>query len=689
MAIKLNTRAGVPTRLAAAVALLLGSASLQAQENPNLFELSLEELVNLEVTSASRRAERLAETTSAVYVVTRDDMLRYGINSVPEALRLVPGLSVLQIDANKWAVGSRGFVGRFANKLLVLMDGRVLYTPSFSGVFWDVQDTLLEDVARIEVIRGPGSAVWGSNAVNGVINIITRSADEDPGGRVLTRVESDGGYVAAARFGAVTDGGMGYRVFLKHHDLDGNHDPSGAATADGWDLTRAGLRADWSPTEVDHVTISSEAYGGTMGGTLNLATVAPPYAARADDAADVSGMFVVGSWSREHSAGASSALQLTLDSTDRESMQFAEARRTMTVDYQYQRSHGRHDLVLGSEFRHDAFDIAGSPTISMPFPDESTRSLSAFVQDQFSIVPDKLRLTFGTKIEHNALSNREIDLMPSVRALWQVNPDTSVWGAVTRAIRTPSFADLGARVVDVDPVVPPGGPSNPFPLPLRFAALGNPSFVSEEMLAYELGLRGRLAEHASYDLAVYYMDYESLRAYLPGGVVCNPSGQSVLANPACMFAADSVITQIVFDNAGSGEVRGLELALDWDISDRWRLRSSYTYADESQRATPPSRPSTPASGPKHQASLRSEWSLGTAAYLTAWIRYVDEIPNSGIEEYWQANLQVTWAVSDHWRLSIGGQNLLDDSGVEYYSELNDLVPTEIERRAFVRAEWSF
>jgi iron complex outermembrane receptor protein len=675
--------------LTSTLALLLGAMPLHAQDNPNLFEMSLEELVNLEVTSASRRAERLAETTSAVYVVTREDIVRYGINSVPEALRLVPGLSVLQIDANKWAIGSRGFVGRFANKLLVLMDGRVLYTPSFSGVFWDVQDTLLEDVARIEVIRGPGSTVWGSNAVNGVINIITRRADEDPGGRVFTRVETDGGYVAAARFGDVTERGTGYRVFLKHHDLEDNQDPAGNAAADGWDLTRAGIRVDWAPSDTDRVTISSEAYGGAMGITQNVATVTPPYAMRIDSDADVSGMFVVGSWSREHSSAASSGLQLTLDSTDRESTQFAEARRTMTVDFQHQRSHGRHDLVVGAEARYDAFEIAGSPTISMPFPDESTRAVSAFVQDHFSLVPDKLRLTFGTKIEHNALSDRNVDLMPSVRALWQVTSDTSVWGAITRAIRTPSFADLGTRVVDIDPVVPPGTPDNPFPVPLRFAALGSPSFASEEMLAYEMGVRGRLSPAASYDLAVYYMDYDQLRAYSPSGVVCNPSGQPVSANPLCLLAADSVITEIVFDNAGSGDVRGFELALDWDIGDRWRLRSAYTYADETQVAVAPSRASTPASGPKHQAYVRSEWSLGTAADLTAWVRYVDDIPSTGIEAYWQANLQVTWVVSDQWRLSIGAQNLLDGARLEYYSELNDIVPTEIERRAFVRAEWSF
>jgi iron complex outermembrane recepter protein len=415
----------------------------------------------------------------------------------------------------------------------------------------------------------------------------------------------------------------------------------------------------------------------------------PPYNATADVVADVSGMFVVGSWSREQGAGTRSALQATLDSSDRGSSQYAESRRTMTVDYQRERVRGRHDLVMGAEARTDSFEITGSGTIEMPFPDQTNHALSAFVQDQLTLVPDKVRLTFGTKIEHNELSNRNVDLMPSVRVLWQIDPDTSLWGAVTRAIRTPSYADLGIRAIDVDPVIPPGAPDNPFPLPLRFGVFGNPSFTSEQMQAYEVGLRGRLAPTATYDLAVYYMDYDHLRAYAPMDVVCNPSGQSVLANPLCLFTSDSVIGEVLFNNEAAGAVRGFEFALDWDVSDRWRLRSSYSYADEDQHAAAPNVAFSPATGPKNQVSVRSEWVLGRSTYLTAWLRYVDEIPVADIAAYWQANLQATWQMHDRWRVSIGGNNLLHDARLEYRSELNDVVATEIERRFFVRAEWRF
>jgi iron complex outermembrane receptor protein len=567
--------------LAAATALLLASPGLAA-DGENLFEMPLEQLINLEVTSVSRRSERLAETTSAVYVVTREDILRYGIGSVPEALRLVPGLSVLQIDGNKWAVGSRGFTGRFANKLLVLMDGRVLYTPSFSGVFWDVQDTLLEDVARIEVIRGPGSALWGANAVNGVINIITRSAAEDPSRSLLTRVESDGGYTTAARVGWSGGEGASHRLTLKHQDATGHRAVDGGDTADEWNLSRVGWRSDWEASDRDTVSLTSEIYDGTVGQSFTRPTPTPPYLATTPMDTSVAGAFAIGTWTHRHSDRASTTAQLTLDATDRESIHFTEERDTYAADLQHQRSYARHELVVGAEYRTNSFEIPPSAFIELPFTTASYDSLSAFAQDQFALVPEKLELTFGTKIEHNELSNRKHDLMPTLRLLWQIDDDTSFWSAVTRAVRTPSYADLGARVLDIDPVVPAGVGAHPFPVPMRFAAVGSPDFVSEELLAYEVGLRGRFGASTSYDVSIYQMDYEQLRAYSPVGVFCNPSRQSVALNPLCLFSSDSVITEIGFNNEGTGEVHGVELSLDWDLSDHWRLRTSYAYSSEEQ-----------------------------------------------------------------------------------------------------------
>jgi iron complex outermembrane receptor protein len=569
------------------------------------------------------------------------------------------------------------------------MDGRVLYTPSFSGVFWDVQDTLLEDVARIEVIRGPGSTIWGANAVNGVINIITRSAADDPGRTLFTRVESDGGYTTAARFGWAAGEHASHRLLLKHQQAPGNRDLDGNDTADEWELTRVGWRADWQPTDGDTLSLSSEAYDGTMGQSFMRATLTPPYVSTTAIEADVAGAFAVGSWSHEHANGANTTAQLTLDSTERSSPHFGEDRRTYALDVQHRRSHGRQDLVFGAEYRANSFEVASSEQIQMPFATASYGSISAFVQDQLALVPDKLKLTLGAKIEHNELSNRDYDVMPTARLLWQIDPETSFWAAVTRAVRTPSYADLGARVVDVDPVVPPGMSPNPFPLPLRFAAVGSPDFRSEELRAYEAGIRGRFGDATSYDLSLYSMDYDNLRAYSPAGAFCNPSHQSVQANPLCLFTSDSVITEIRFNNEGWGTVRGLELSVDWDLSDRWRIRTSYAYADETQGTAPPNIPASRTSGPRNQVAVRSEWSFGRSVALAGWLRYVDEIPSVGIDDYWQANVQLSWRVDDQWQLAVGGNNLLHSANLEYRSELNDTVATELERRLFLRAEWRF
>jgi outer membrane receptor protein involved in Fe transport len=236
--------------------------------------------------------------------------------------------------------------------------------------------------------------------------------------------------------------------------------------------------------------------------------------------------------------------------------------------------------------------------------------------------------------------------------------------------------------------MPVGAGANPFPVPMRFAAVGSPSFVSEKLRAFEVGIRGRLGSATSYDVSIYSMDYTQLRAYEPAEALCSPSEIDVLQNPACLLAADSVITQIRFNNNATGEVRGLEASLDWDLSERWRLRTTYAYTDEEQRSAPPNITAS-LSTPRNQAAVRSEWSLGRTVALAAWLRYVDDIPSVGVEDYWQANLQVSWRANDEWQVAIGGTNLLADGRLEYRSELNDVALTEIERRVFVRAEWRF
>ena len=653
----------------------------------DLFDLSIEELVNLEVTSVSHKAERLVDTTSAVFVITQDDIQRHGIRSIPDALRLAPGLSVLQIDANKWAIGSRGFTGRFSNKLLVLMDGRLLYTPSFSGVFWDVQDTLIEEVDRIEVIRGPGATVWGTNAVNGVINIITRRSDGVPGGVVVGGLDPEGARFAALRYASKVSERASYRAFLKYQEADGNQLLDGSPADDDWDLLRASVRTDISLNRLD-LSVTAEGYSGNMGLTQQVFSPLPPYESQVADVVAVEGGFLLAQWTLPHSGSARSSGQMSIDFTDRVSSLYSEQRMTYNVDARHQRSFGRHELIVGGGLRLNAFDLVGSDNVSFIQSIDENYVASAFVQDDIALIDEILGLTLGIKLESNDLSPKDVEVMPTARLLWKSSATQTVWAAVTRAVRTPSIADLDTMVRDVAMPLPPGNPNNPFPAPLRQGTVSDPDFQSEVNVAIEAGIRGQVTTAVGYDLAVYAMEFDRLRVVVPGDTVCNPSGISVTADPLCFLTSDSVIAQLQFSNAADGYVRGGELSLDWLIHDRWRVRSALSYANERLEAQPLSIGTAP-TAPKWQAIIRSEWTPTDTLSIAALVRYVDEIPYWAIDDYWQANLHVRWQYGDAWVLSAGVRNLLDDATEEYRSEFGDVVTTEIERSAFLNLRYAF
>ena len=683
-----------PGRLALAISLamsltMVATAPAFGEVDDGLFGLSLEELMNLEVTSVSRKSERLADTTSAVFVVTREDIERHGIRSIPDALRLVPGISALQIDANKWAIGSRGWSGRFSNKLLILMDGRLLYTPSFSGVFWDVQHTMIEEVERIEVVRGPGPAVWGTNAVNGVINIITRSASADDANLVVGGLQPEGGaFAATSRNGKLgTDGS--YRAFLQYQDGDGNRGLDGTATSDDWDLVRGGIRSDWRRGNLE-LSVDAEAYAGDMGQSFVSFIPLPPYQTVSAIDSEVAGAFVSAQWRVDRREGVQDNGQVYLDHTDRESRFLNEERTTFSAELNRQVTSGAHDLVFGALFRYNDYSVPLSGPAFLAETEYDDHVVSVFFQDEITLKPEVFSLTVGGKLESNELSPRDVEFMPTVRFLWQPQEGHSVWGAVTRAIRVPSaIADLTElRTTDIAQPIPPGVPANPFPVPLRTGTIGNPDFVSEEVMSYELGVRGRLSPTLSYDLALFHMEYEEVRSLQPIGVFCSPSGTSVDLDPRCLFESDSVIAQLFFTNEGEGDATGAELSVDWVPTERLRLRGHISYVDEEQSAPPPTAASF-SFYPKWQAVLRSEWSISDRMDVALLLRYVDEIAEQETEDYWQANLNLRWRFQDDWVLSLGGRNLLHSGQFEAISEFRDVFPTEIERTAYVNLRYEY
>ena len=397
---------------------------------------------------------------------------------------------------------------------------------------------------------------------------------------------------------------------------------------------------------------------------------------------------MVGQWSVSHDETSRTSGQAYVDYTERASYLYEEKRTTYSVDLQHHRTRGRHELVVGGWLRRNSYDLAGSGILTFTQEIDSDTVISAFIQDDISLIEDRLSLTVGLKLEDNELSPDDIEVMPTVRLLWKPVNDHTLWAAVTRAVRTPSIADLSANVEDIVPAVPPGDPLNPTTVPGRVFSIGNADFESETNLAYEIGARGQLSSKVSYDLALFTMVYDDVRSFSPGDFVCSPSGVSFLLDPLCFLTSDSVVALYQFTNVNESEISGFEATLDWMVRDNLRLRSAVSYTREDATEIPPTL-SVDGTYPEWQFSLRSEWSPRENIDIAAFVRYVDEIEFRSIDDYWQANLNVRWSPDDHWVMSAGVRNLLDDATLENTSELGDIVLTEIERTAFINLRYSF
>src|SRR5881396_3716786 len=612
------------------------SASAEA-----LKKLSIEQLMNLEVTSVSRRPERLAQAASAIQVITQQDIRRSGASSLPEALRLVTNLQVAQINSRDWAISARGFNSTTANKLLVLIDGRTVYTPLYSGVFWDVQDVPLGDVDRIEVISGPGATLWGANAVNGVINVITKRARETQG-----LVVSGGGGTELRGFGTTRYGGalgshVNYRIYGKGWAREPSVLPGGQDATDDWHMEQAGFRLDWDASTINQVTMQGDLYDGRIS------------QATAGDIA-VSGGNVVAKWSHTVSANSAVTAQLYYDRTNRNIPgTFGEDLDIYDVDLQHATRLGaRQDVVWGLGYRLINDRVANSSMLAFLPPGVARQWFSGFVQDEIALVPNRLHVALGTKIEHNDYVGFEVQ--PSGRVNWRPNPSGTLWAAVSRALRSPSRIDRELFA----PAQPP------------YFLAGGPGFHSEEELAYELGYRHQEGSLAL-SVATFYSRYYGLRSLEQ----TNP--------PAA--------TPIVIGNGQDGESYGAELTADYRVTDRWRLRAGYA---ELRVHVWPNPGSTDRSGgaseshtPDRQFFLNSSVDLRADLRFDAGLRAIDDITNQQVPAYAELNATLTWQPTSNLDLSLVGQNLLHRRHVEFGAP--GATRREIERGVYGAVAWRF
>jgi len=647
--------------------------SPSSQSTEDLLSLSIEELLQLEITSAAKKPQTISNTAAAIFVITQEDIRRCGATSIPEALRLAPGLNVARIDGNKWAITARGFNGRFANKLLVLMDGRSVYTPLFSGVYWDVQDTLLEDIERIEVIRGPGATLWGANAVNGVINIITKNAEKTNGLLVKGGYGSEEQGFGSLRYGSPIGKEGNYRAYVKYFNRDGYDAIGGGEAADDWNAFRGGFRYDSRLAPKDTLTLQGDAYSGTEGQTNEeFSLTTPGYRLVRDSDTDFSGGNLLLRWERTLSPSSNLALQAYYDHTQRdETALLKETRDTLDIDFQHRLPLGRHqEIIWGLGYRVSWDDIdPNEPTIIFNDNDQTDHTVSLFIQDEIALKNDLLRLVLGTKVEHNDYSGFEIQ--PNARLIWTPSNHHSLWAAVSRAVRTPSRAEEDATMwIYLMPSTPPN----------VITAYGNTDYNSEELLAWELGYRAMPNPAFSLDLALFLNVYDNLRSF-----------ESQTADFSTL--PDYVRIPGTIDNKLKAKTWGFEVSSDWHVTEFWRLQTSYSYLQMDVDTSKDSDDTDSidlmeGTSPEHQLSLRSSMDLPHKVELDLWLRYADELESLDTNGYLTLDLRLGWQPCPGLELALIGQNLLQDNHQEYDPEFQTPA-SEVPRGVYGQAVWRY
>jgi iron complex outermembrane receptor protein len=656
--------------------LLFATPAGAEQSSVDLANQSLEDLMNVKVVSISKTEQSVSRSASAIFVITQEDIRRSGATNIPDLLRMVPGMDVASIDGNAWAITARGLNARFGNELFVMVDGRSVYTPSFGGVYWDSLDLPLEDIEHIEVIRGPGGSIWGTNAVNGVINIITKKASDTKG----ALVSAGGGNVdqgfGLAQFGGSLGQKTNYRVFTKYFDDDHLPAPGGGDGGDGWHSLTAGFRADSTLSSRDSLSFQGNLYSMRLGEpTVAFPTVTTPAPIPTELLVDSTGGYIQGEWSRAISDTSGTSLQISYGRYKR-SDTVGDDRGTLDVDFtDHFAWRERNDFVWGLSLLDSDANYDGTFFTSFIPPHLHHRVYSAFIQDEIALLPDQLYLTVGARLEHNFYTG--FNVMPSARIAWTPTAKQTVWAAVSDAVRSPAEIDTNFRA-NLASFYLPGNPT-----PFLVSAFGNPKIDDESLIAYEFGYRHVIGKTFSIDFASYYNDYNHQET----------------DEPAPTFFEDTpapphFVVPTIFENLMYGETQGLEVSGAWKVTHRWTLNPGYAFEEIHMHLRPTSQDTTSVAGaegssPSHSAQLRSrvELPLGltwdTSAYFVG--RLTDPVEPS----YTRLDTQLSWKFSESGSLSIVGQNLAQGLHAEFLDSTDSARTTLIKRSGYIKVTWKF
>jgi len=658
-----------------------GEIKAEDRKHSDITELDMKDLLNVQVTSVSKKAQALSEAPSAIYVISQEDIRRSGVTNIPEALRMAPGIDVARINSSNWAITSRGFNGRNANKLLVLIDGRAVYTPAFSGVYWDAQDVLMEDVDRIEVIRGPGATLWGANAVNGVINIITKRA-EDTQGTLLT---GGGGTLetgfGSARYGAKLAEDTYARAYVKGFVRDNFKTPSGTDKAgDNWDRVQGGFKVDSRLSNKDELTVQGDAYQTQLNQVVFQPTFTPPsFSQIIKDNGYNEGWNLTSRLIHNFSSTSQYALQFYYDHTKRKEALIEQTLDTLDIDFQHNfELMDNHNFIWGLGYRTNLDKFINNDNVSLTPSKRNTQLFSAFLQDEITLIENKLWLNIGSKFEHNDFTGFEGQ--PSARMLWAPTSRQRLWAAFSRSVRTPSRAEHNVEVIRSvfeDPKEP---------TPIAISVNGNPSYKAEVQLAYELGYRLALSDKASLDFTAFYNEYDKLRSVKPGNLVLDGFPDQI-----------HLEQQLLFNNAAKAKTYGFEAASIWQMTGWWRWEANYSFLQT--KVHDPLKADQPKS-PQHKVNFRTLINPIDTVDLDFWFRYTgnsialkpDDLGNAmgsgAIKDYFTFDVRLAWRPNPGLELSLTGQNLFAEKHLEYTDEIS-AVPTVIPRSVYGKVSLEF
>ncbi|MCB0309925.1 MAG: TonB-dependent receptor [Bdellovibrionales bacterium] len=661
---------------------LLDRDEVRAESFPeDLTEVGLNQLLNMDlvVTLPGRKEQQAGEAASAIYVISQQDIRDAGITNVAEAFRLVPGMNVARVGANRWAISVRGFNQVFANKLLVLIDGVSIFSPLTNGVIWESNELLLEDIERIEVIRGPGAALWGSNAVNGVINIITKHTKDTLGWLTTLGGGTHEKGFGSLRYGGQISEGTAYRLYTSGHERDEQELESGGGAGDQWESYGVGGRIDSNLTDADKIVISVDHQYQSDRVLFTAPTLEPPFVDSESfkDKAVFHATRVMGLW--RHSTSNGSDVQLRSSYTRK-----ARDAKLVSFDYDIYTLDAQHDLelteaselVYGAALRYFENESVGSYAHEVDPQNRSTTLASGFLQIETELVPGRLRLIYGTKLEHHDLTGFE--LMPNARMLYNPTRDVTLWSAISRATSEPAifFEDTKIPLVTV--------PIPESPLPGLVTSYGSRALEPETLIAYETGLRSKLGPEASVDLAFFYNDYDNVFSLEP-----------LAPSPASVLSGDQMAIELpyIFANDLAACSWGSELSLEWQPVERWRGVFSYSYLNLEARMENSMDLANAAliegASPAHQFGARSHLKVSGSTSFDTFLRYVDNLSSGNVDAYFELDLQLAYQLFEGATISVVGQNLLHDSHKEFETNLFGTPANEIERGVYGKLTFSY